>query len=281
MINRIKRSTRIINSAWTVLLSGLLFLVTISASAQPTFEHEYSSSASICNLEKSGIKYFALDNINNRCLIYDMDYTEFRTINLTLPLDYYLYNIRHVSQHTFNQDDLIEIAYIYSKYNPLETSYYYSYETRVINENGTEILKIPGAGHTEIIETENEGRKLLVYVYDFSVLPAVTKTRVYSLPASPLKSSGPQSGPSYRIGNPFPNPSPGGAVNIPVKLPPGAQKGYLILYNMYGQEVGRHTVNKDDQEITLMPGTTMIPGVYIYNVQSGKEQSESRKLVVE
>ena len=70
-------------------------------------------------------------------------------------------------------------------------------------------------------------------------------------------------------------------MNIPVKLPPGAQKGYVILYNIYGQEVGRHPVNKDDQEITLMPRSTMIPGLYIYNVQSGYKQSESKKLVVE
>ena len=44
------------------------------------------------------------------------------------------------------------------------------------------ILKIPGAGHTEIIETETQGRLLLAYIYDFSVLPATTQTRVYFLP---------------------------------------------------------------------------------------------------
>jgi len=35
-------------------------------------------------------------------------------------------------------------------------------------ENGVEILKIPGAGHTDILETENNGRKFLLFSELFS-----------------------------------------------------------------------------------------------------------------
>ena len=263
------------------MLTGLVLVVNQKASSQPVFDHQFNYSATMTHLEKSGDKFFAMDNINNRCLIYNLDYSEFRTINLVLPQDYYMYNILHVSENTFNSDDLVEIAYIYSKYNALESSYYYSYETRVINETGTESLKIPGAGHTEIIQTENQDRLMLAYIYDFSVLPATTQTGVYTLPEVPTKSGDLKSGPRYQIGNPFPNPAPGGITSIPVKLPPDAQKGYVVLYNIYGQEVGRHPVNKDDQEINLTPAGNMIPGLYIYNLQSPGNKSNSRKLVVE
>jgi hypothetical protein len=265
----------------TILVTGLILSVRISLDAQPTFDHQFNYSTTLCHLEKSGDKYFAMDNINNRCILYNMDYTEYRIISLSLPQDYYMYNIQHVSEHTFNADDLIEVSYIYSKYTETATSYYYSYETRIINESGTEIMKIPGAGHTEIIETDDDGRKLMFFIYDFSVLPATTQTLIYSLPGEATKSSDLKSGPRYRIGNPFPNPAPGGITTIPVKLPPGAQKGYVVLYNIYGQEVGRHPVNQGDQEISILPSGTMIPGLYIYNLESGERKSESKKLIIQ
>ncbi len=243
---------------------------------ESSLEYTYPVSASICCLEKSGDKYFSMDVTNKQCRIYNLDHTLFKTINLTVPADYYLYNILYVSEHTFNQDDLIELAYIYSKYNLTETSYYYSYETRVINENGVEMLKVPGAGHTEILETENNGRKFLVYVYDFYQIPASTQTKVYSLPESPLKS-----GPirqQHKLGNPWPNPSRG-MVNIPVKIPPGAGPGELILYNIHGQEVMRHPVN-GDEELIVMPGGTLIPGTYVYKLKSGNTESPGKKISI-
>ncbi|MFC2116701.1 T9SS type A sorting domain-containing protein, partial [Bacteroidota bacterium] len=231
-------------------------------------------------LEKSGDKYFSMDVINMKCQIYNLDHSIYKTINLTVPPDYYLYNILHVSEHTFNQDDLVEIVYIYSKYNLTETSYYYSYETKVINENGLDILPaIHGAGHTEILETVEEGRKFLVYVYDFFQIPATTQTLVYSLPkpvVEPLKS-----GPirqQNRLGNPWPNPT-GGMINIPIKLPPDAEPGELILYNIHGQEVMRHPVN-GDEELIVMPGGTLIPGTYVYKLKSGNAKSQGKKITI-
>jgi hypothetical protein len=259
--------------------AGILLILATAIAAQPVQENTYPISASICKLEKSGEKYFAMDVTNKQCKIYNMDHTPYRTVNLAVPEGYYMYNIQHVSEHTFNQDDLIEFVYIYSKYNPTETSYYYSYETRVINENGVELLNIPGAGHTEIFETEENGRKLLVYVYDFYQIPAVTQTMVYSLPDppdDPLKSGPIQH--KHRPGNPWPNPS-GGAVNIPVKIPPGEEPGELILYNIHGQEVMRQAIN-DEQEIIILPGGVLIPGTYVYKLKTGKEESQGKKIMI-
>ncbi len=242
-------------------------------------EHTYPVSASICRLEKDGDKYFAMDVAANQCTIYNMDHSVYRTIGLVVPADYYMYDIQYVSQHTFNQDDLIEFVYIYSKYNPTETSYYYTYEARVINENGAELLKVPGAGYTEVLETEDQGRKFLVYVYDFYQVPATTQTQVYPLPEEPaaVLKSGPIQ-PRRRMGNPWPNPS-SGAVNIPVKLPPGAEPGELVLYNIHGQEVLRQAVN-GEEELIVLPGGRLIPGTYIYKVKSGNQESEGKKVTI-
>jgi hypothetical protein len=247
-------------------------------SLEQSHEHTYPISASICSLEKSGDKYFAMDVSNRKCILYNLDHSVYRTVNLVVPADYYMYNILHVSEHTFNGDDLIEFAYIYSKYNaPTDTSYYYySYETRVINENGEELLKVPGAGHTEILETQEGARKFLVYVYDFYQIPATTQTHVYTLPSEPLKSGPIQN--RYRLGNPWPNPSRG-VVNIPVKLPPDAEPGELVLYNIHGQEVMRQAVD-GDEELLILPGGMLIPGTYVYKLKSGKGESQGKKITI-
>jgi hypothetical protein len=259
-----------------------LFCIILALSvlqAQPQLEHSYSISTSICSLEEAGDKYFSMDVNGKKCDIYNLDHTLFRSVSLTVPPDHYLYNIQFVSQHLFNQDDLIEFVYIYSKYNPTEYSYYYTYETVVINENGTEILKIPGAGHSELVETEEGKRKFLVYVYDFFQVPATTTTQVYSLPDAiqdPLKSGGVRN--RFRLGNPWPNPS-GGTINIPVKLPPDVDKGELILYNIQGQEVLRKAVEGQD-ELLILPGNVLIPGVYQYGLKHKNGQSEGKRFVI-
>ncbi len=260
--------------------NGLIFILLASnmlLKAQPVLEYTYPISASICNLEVLGDKYFAMDVTNNQCWIYNMDHSAYKCISLTVPADYYMYNIQHVSQHTFNQDDLIEFVYTYSKFNPTETSYYYSYETRVINENGVELLNIPGAGYTEILETEAGSRKFLVYVYDFYQIPATTQTRVYSLPDEPTKSGPIQQ--QRRLGNPWPNPSRG-AINIPIKLPPDAGPGELILYNMHGQEVIRQEVD-GEQELIILPDGVLIPGTYVLKLKSDKEEAQVKKITIQ
>lgn len=258
------------------LIISIWLIAGITLYAQPNLEYTYPVSASICCLEKSGDKYFTMDVAGKQCKIFNLDHSIYKTINLEVPADYYLYNIQYVTENTFNLDDLVELAYIYSKYNPTESSYYYSYETRVINENGEQILKIPGAGHTDILLTENSGRKFMAYVYDFFQVPATTQTKVYSLPDQPLK-SGPVRN-QYRLRNPFPNPS-GGMVNIPVKLPPDVDKGELILHNIHGQEVMRQVIN-GEEEILLLPGGTLIPGTYVYIIKSRKGESEGQKVTI-
>jgi hypothetical protein len=261
----------------TLVILFLVFMDTgMTVNAQPSLEYTYPVSTSICHLEQSGDKYFTMDVTNMQCRIYNMDHSLYRTINLSVPADYYLYNIQHVSEHMFNQDDLIEFVYIYSKYNPTETSYYYSYETRVINENGLEVLKIPGAGYTEILETQDGSRKFLVYVYDFYQVPATTQTMVYSLADEPMKSGPIQQ--QHRLGNPWPNPSRG-AINIPVNLPPDAGPGTLILYNMQGQEVLRQAV-EGEQEFIIFPDGVLIPGTYVLKLKSGKRETQGKKITI-
>jgi hypothetical protein len=148
----------------------------------------------------------------------------------------------------------------------------------VINENGTEILKMPGAGHTLVIPTEDGGRKFLVYIYDFYVIPATTQTQVYTLPDAPLKSENIH-GSAYRLRNPYPNPA-SGMINIPVSLPPGINKGYLQIYNVSGQLIDLREIKNTDESI-IIPGGSLLPGNYIYNISGDGHKSESIAVTIQ
>jgi hypothetical protein len=260
------------------LLTVFLLLAGMAILAQPALETVYPVSTNICTLEKAGDKYYAMDIDNKQCRVYNLDHSLYRTVNLTVPDGYYLFDIQQISQHIFNPDDLIEFAYIYSRFNQTETSWYYSYETRVINENGTEILNIPGAGHTLAVTTQDGSRKFMAYIYDFYVIPATTQTQVYSLPNMPLK-SGTVYGSAYRLRNPYPNPA-SGMINIPVSLPPGVNIGYLQIYNISGQLIDLREIKKTDDSI-LIPGGSLLPGSYIYNISGKGQQSESKKITIQ
>ena len=71
------------------LLAGILLAAGMTAAAQPSLEHTYTVSTSICSLEKAGEMYFAMDVTNKQCRIYDLDHNLYRTISLAVPADHY------------------------------------------------------------------------------------------------------------------------------------------------------------------------------------------------
>ena len=263
----------------TVILFILTLTFTVSHT-QLSLENVYSVSANIIELEKSGLKYYSMDIVNKQSRIYNMDHSIFKVFDLIVPDGYYLYNIQFVSEHLFNSDDLVELVYTYSKYNEIETGFWwYTYETRIVNENGTELLKIPGAGYTNIIDAGDYGKKFLVWIYDYSVLPAVTHTNVYSLPDQSTSSKSLiEYSPLVNLGNPFPNPS-NGMTSIPVSIPSSHSPGILNLYDMNGNLVESKTVLNSD-EVIQIPAGTLLPGTYIINLNANQEQSDAKKIIV-
>jgi hypothetical protein len=206
-----------------------------------------------------------------------MDHTLWKTIPLPPPEGYYLSDVQYVSEKLFNDDNLVELIYIYSKYVPTETSYYYTFETKLINENGTAILTIPGAGHTSVMETMEDGRKFLVYEYDYSVIPYRTYTHVYSLPEPAVK-SGDVAVQASGMAPPYPNPAHSQII-IPVTLPGGVDSGSLEVFDLNGKRVLSHSFRGSSGNVEL-PTHQLVPGSYIYHVEAGGIRSAARKFVI-
>lgn len=245
--------------------------------AQPVFEHTITHSASICQLENLGEIYYSMDVINKKCHIYDMDHTQLKSISLPTPDGYYLADIQYVSETLFNSDNLVELVYIYSKYVPTDYSYYYTFETRLVNENGSILLTLPEVGFTQVVETSDQKKKFLAYEYNYSVIPYLTKTHVYNLPDQSTKSASQFINP-VGLGNAYPNPA-SRQVYIPFTMPEGAQSGTLLLSDMNGKKVLSYPITPSSDHV-LLPTSQFAPGTYIYHLDTDLGRSEGKKVVI-
>ena len=261
----------------TYTITTLILLTGLALFGQPVLETTYTVSANICQMETAGEVYYTMDVVNKQCRIYKMDHSLYKTISLPTPEGYYLENVQYVSENLFNDDNLVELVYSYSKYVPTTESYYFTFETKLINEVGNVLLTIPGAGFTNIIETTTGDKKFLVYIYNYSVIPYITHTQVYSLPESALKSET-FSQTSFEISDAFPNPA-GSVLNIPVQLPSGASSGILHFYDMRGNIVRSYPISESAQTLVLPTGN-LIPGADMYKVESGILSSPSKKIII-
>ncbi|MEN8228434.1 MAG: T9SS type A sorting domain-containing protein [Bacteroidota bacterium] len=258
-------------------LTIALLIIGLALFSQPVLENIYSESATITRLESIGEVYYSMDVMNKQCHIYKMDHSLYKSIPIPTLQGYYLSDVQYVSEKLFNDDNLVELVYSYTKYVPTETSYYYTYETKLINENGTVLLTIPGAGYTEIIETPDDGKKFLVYEYNFSVIPYRTYTHVYSLSESATKSSE-YTISTMRLDNPFPNPA-SRQVHIPVQLPEGIHSGTLELFGLNGQKIMSFPVTETTGNLTV-PSQQLSSGTYLYHIDSEQWRSEAKKIVI-
>ncbi|MFP4471114.1 MAG: T9SS type A sorting domain-containing protein [Bacteroidota bacterium] len=259
-----------------ILLLSLQLLFA-GAFAQINFEHEYYYSGTFVNLSLSGSKFYVMDVENSQCRIYNLNHSLWKTIDLDIPADHYLYDIRFVSENLFTTDNAVALAYIYYHYD--ETGQYYSYFARIISENGTALLTIPGAQYLAVNDLDENGVKLSAYVYDYSVYPYTVKTRIYDLPGQSLTMPEAPAGNNTGLQHPFPNPARD-FTSLPYELPRGEKQGTIILTDSHGILIQRYRVDRTFKHLRL--NTAQLPaGTYFYYLETTGEISETKKLVVQ
>jgi hypothetical protein len=247
-----------------ILLLAFLLMMTIS-NAQITLEHNYPASATLTDLGLSGYKYYLMDIAKSQLLIYNTDHSYWKAIALTIPDSMYLYNIQYVTDTLFNKDSKVELVYTYYSYDT--TLFYYTYFTRVIDEDGIELLAIPGCSFVDVIASGSSGTKLLAYVYDYSLILYTVNTLVYSLPGS-LPPGGIRKGGEGFLKNAYPNPA-GSMVSIPYQLPDGINDAQILLFNGSGQILRSYNVDRTFHDLVIPTGD-LPKGVLLYQLKSGK-----------
>lgn len=263
------------------LLSLILLSTTLlSASAQLTLDKSYNHSCTSTMLNETDYKLFLMDDKLNQCRIYNTDHTLYKTISLSVPSKMYLYDVRYVTENLFNNDSKIELLYVYYQYvSTSNTEGYYKYYTRVINEDGQELVKHDNAIYSSIYKVDDDQYRLYIYTYDYSSFPYDTKTFIYKFSGYPyLLKSEEINAKSASLDNAYPNPAEA-YTNIPYQLPHGMYDGQLKLFNIQGQQVASFPVDKNFNSIKLNT-TSLQGGKYIYHIEAEGVRSESKSLII-
>jgi len=254
-----------------------LFLVFFGlTNAQITFETEYGHSGAYTRLAISGYKFFLMDVGLSQCRIYNTDHSLWKTIDLPVPKYNYLYDIKFVSENLFTMDNKVCLAYIYYFYD--EVTMVYTYSAKVLKEDGTVLLDIPGANYLTAIDLGENGTKMLAYVYDYA-LSYYPKTRIYNLPGDLLSASGEDGISSFSLKNPFPNPA-GEFTNVPYELPMDQFEGILTMTDLNGRVVDTFRIDNNFSSLHLSTASYN-KGTYLYYITAGNYKSGTKKLVVQ
>ena len=255
----------------------LSFVLFSTLYAQVTLEKTYNYSATIVKFETLGYKYYLMDVPNAQCRIYNLDHSLYKTINCSVPSGCYLYDIKFLSENLFDSDSGIELLYTWYKY--YSGSDYYDYDSKIMNEDGSEIVFIDGALYNYINKTEEDTYKLFSYCYDFSWFPEVIWTNVYSLPGAPVVNAALFENVSEFLLKAYPNPA-SNILKVAYALPENVDSGILQLFDNSGRQVNQFVVDRFSDHLDL-DVSKLSGGIYHYFIEYGNKKSPSQKVVVQ
>ena len=173
----------------TKILIIIIFLIISSFGyAQLNYEGIVDSRYKSVQLEDGQFKYLKYNKKSQELLIYNLDNSLWKTVKLPLPNQHILDEVKHISQTTFNKDDLIEVVYSCVEYShnsnyedPNEPFVNIVFTLNIINEKGEHILKVDDSSDMEIIDSNGQ-KKLLIYKHIGKDFNAHDQTIIYSLP---------------------------------------------------------------------------------------------------
>jgi hypothetical protein len=260
-----------------VLPFGLVFMVSY-LSAQLALDKKYDFSASVIKLETIGYKYYLMDVPNGQCRLYNSDHSLYKTINCGVPSGFYLYDITNISEKLFDTDAGLEVVCTYYKYIPTASSYYYMYNSKILNDDGSALLSIDGALYNIVKQTGSNTWKLFSYCYDYSVSPEKVWTNIYNLPGTPVLGASFNSKASDFQLSAWPNPA-AETVKVAYALPENVKSGTLNLFDSGGRLVKKFWVDTHTDHLEL-DVSLYGSGTYYFFIECEGVKTESKKLVI-
>lgn len=260
----------------TTTIFSIFFLLVYFLNAQVTLDKKYDYSTSMVKLETLGYKYYLMDVPLGQCRIYNTDHSLFKTINCNVPGGFYLYDIKFISEKTFDADAGIELLCTYYIYNSAKA--YYDYDSKIINEDGSALVTIDGSLYNYINKTGENTYKLFSYCYDYSVSPEKVWTNIYSLPGSPVVSAALNPNNPEVLLNAFPNPA-SQSLKVAYILPENIKQATLHLIDNSGKQVEQFMVDSHTDHL-MLDVSHYQSGVYYYFIEYRDTRTESKKLIV-
>lgn len=226
-------------------------------------EHTYESPVFRIKLENSGEKYCMIyAQLNNSAQIYNSDHSLWKTISLpVLDESYTVESINHISENKINPDNLLELSY--TTRNTFQSGYVY--ESRLINENGLNLLTLTGSNGLLVSELEGFPNKLFGFMTD-GTDSVSSQVSVYGLGILGTDSFLDKD--DILIA---PNPT-NSMINIQSKL----SIKNAILYNALGSKVKEFT----DVNLTKINIESFPSGIYLLELLDANDQKTAHKVII-
>ncbi len=256
--------------------TSLLLALYIALNAQVTLDKKYDYSTSVVKFETLGYKYYLMDVPNGQCRIYNTDHSLFRTINCNVPSGFYLSDVKFLSEKMFDTDSGIELLCTYYKYNSAQA--YYEYDSKIINDDGSQITFIDGSLYNYINKTAENTWKLFSYCFDYSVVPEKVWTNIYNLPGTVVSAQYLNEKSPDILLNAFPNPTTN-TLKVAYTLPENVNQGILHLVDNTGRQVDQFIVDKHTGFL-MLDVSRFQSGVYNYFIEYGNTKSPAKKVVI-
>ncbi len=254
------------------VIATLILVITFKLGfAQFALEKTYDHSLNVTRINETEYKFFLMDVAKSECRIYNLDHTLWKTIPIPLPTDYYLHDIKFVTQNLFNSNSNIELWY--SAYKWVETSDggYYRYQSKVISESGATLANIENGAYASLIKAGDNLYKLAIYAYDNSFWPGSVKTSIFSIPGTATAAVQTKSA----LLDPYPNPAEN-TINLPML--PMHKSGTLQVFSISGQLKLEQAVG--NQDLFRLDTQGWQPGIYSYRVITAGGTSDAKKFMV-
>jgi len=216
------------------------------------------------DLEISGETYYYVDEATREIKLFDGDHNLWKTIIPSVPSNAGMGLIQHLSEHTIIKDDKIEIVFSFHVTENEITQY----ESRVINEDGTDLLVLPNATYAKLRDLPGADPKLVAYYLqeDNSYI-----TEVYGLPTSPTLTEEVPSGES--VISVFPNP----ATDILEIELTNSQIKFVRIFSLSGQLLQKF---EPESAKTVLDLSVLKAGSYILEVQDEAGNTFKEKVIV-
>lgn len=260
-----------------LISTSIFVLLVLAMNAQVTLDKRYEYSASTVKLETLGYKYYLMDVPAEQCRIYNLDHSLLKTINCNIPNGFYLSDIKFISEKLFDSDNEIELLCTYYKYNTSQA--YYEYDSKIINEDGSQITFIDGALYNYINKTEENTYKLFSYCYDYSTFPEKVWTNIYNLPGTVVSALILGEDSPELILNAYPNPALN-SVKVAYTLPQNVTDGVLHLLDNNGREIKQYLIDDHTNHLEL-DVTSFTSGIYHYFIEFQNTKTPSKKLIIQ
>lgn len=223
-----------------------------------THEHTFPTQTFRTAMETGEEKFFTWTPVDGNCVIYNSDYSVWKTINLPVPAGWELDYVPQISQHRVNSDDLVELTYGCRG----QVSGVYQYQCRLINELSDTLLTVPNCVNLQMITPAGltEDKMIgLMYITNSTYFGSV-----YGLNALSVD----QFADNQQLL--YPNP----ADNL-LHIKADAPIATIEIYNPFGK-----LVRKADGFLTEIATADLSNGLYLIKITDSNHKTTSHKILI-